>query len=113
MARSNPELLQQYIRKTLQDFRRAYPSAIIFTTAITYPDVESRSDCNSRMNSIISSASEASDVLFLDVAGVISNPKLQMTKDGSHLNDSGHSLIAKIVIDQLRKQPELARLLKQ
>ena len=65
------------------------------------------------MNSIISSASEASDVMYLDVAGVISNHKLQMTKDGSHLNDRGHALIAKIVIDQFRKEPELARLLKR
>ena len=113
MARSNPESLQQSIKRILQDFRKAYPAAIIFTTAITYPDVESRSDCNSRMNSIISSASEASDVMFLDVAGVISNPKVQMTKDVAHLNDSGHALIAKIVINQLRDKPELARLLKR
>ena len=113
MARSNPESLQQSIKRILQDFRKAYPAAIIFTTAITYPDIESRSDCNSRMNSIISSASEASDVMFLDVAGVISNPKVQMTKDVAHLNDSGHALIAKIVINQLRDKPELARLLKR
>jgi peptidoglycan/LPS O-acetylase OafA/YrhL/lysophospholipase L1-like esterase len=113
MARSNPESLQKSIRKILQDFRRAYPAAIIFTTAITYPDIESRSDCNSRMNSIISSASEASDVIFLNIARVISDPKVQMTKDGSHLNDSGHALMSKNVIDQLRKEPELARLLKR
>ena len=113
MARSNPESLQQSIKRILQDFRKAYPAAIIFTTAITYPDIESRSDCNSRMNSIISSASEASDVMFLDVAGVISNPKVQMTKDVAHLNDSGHALMAKIVINQLRDKPELARLLKR
>ena len=113
MARTNPETVQQSITRILQDFRKAYPAAIIFTTSITYPDIESRSACNSRMNSIISSASEASDVMYLDVAGVISNHKLQMTKDGSHLNDRGHALIAKIVIDQFRKEPELARLLKR
>ena len=113
VARSNPESLQQSIRKILEDFRKAYPSAIIFTTGLTQPDIESKSDCNSRMNSIISSASKASDVMFLDVTGVISNPKVQMTKDGAHLNDSGHALMAKNVINQLRDKPELARLLKR
>jgi peptidoglycan/LPS O-acetylase OafA/YrhL len=111
LARSNPEELQQTITKILQDFRDAYPRALIFTTSLTYPNVISRSECNSLMNSIIKSSSEASEVTYLDVSDVIAKPGVQMTQDVAHLNAIGHALMAKKVISLLEKESELSKLL--
>ena len=111
LARNNPEELKKTVEKILLEFREAYPAALIFTTSLTYPDTSSRADCNSRVNSVIKSASEATKVIYLDVSKVITNPAVQMTRDASHLNENGHALIAKSVIDQLKKEQDFARLL--
>ena len=113
LARNDPEELRRTLTKMLQDFRNAYPTALIFTTSLTYPNTSSRSECNSLMNGIIKSASESSDVIYLNVSKVISNPEVQMTRDVSHLNDIGHALMAKKVIDLLKKIPELSRLFER
>jgi hypothetical protein len=109
LARSNPEGLQKSITKIFQEFKGTYPAALIFTTGLTYPDISSRSDCNSRMNSIIMSASEASGVTFLDVSKVLTNPTVQLTRDTSHLSDSGHAIVAKSVINQLKKVSKFSK----
>jgi hypothetical protein len=113
LARKDPEELRQTMTKILQDFRNAYPTALIFTTSLTYPNVTSRSECNSLMNGIIQSASESSDVIYLNVSKAISNPGVQMTRDVSHLNDIGHALMAKKVIDLLKKLPDFSKLLER
>jgi lysophospholipase L1-like esterase len=113
LARSKPEELQQEITRIFQDFRVAYPRAVVFTTSLTYPNISSRSECNLLMNSIIKSSSEASGVVYLDVSDVITMPRVQMTRDGSHLSESGHALMANSVIDLLRKEPTLSKFLEE
>jgi hypothetical protein len=113
LARSNPEELQRTITKILQDFRNAHPTALIFTTSLTYPNTSSRSECNSLMNSIIKSASESSGILYLDVSKVITKPGVQMTRDLSHLSENGHALMAKSVIDLLMREPGFSQVLER
>jgi peptidoglycan/LPS O-acetylase OafA/YrhL len=110
MARKNPDELQRDIQKILQNFRRTYPTALIFTTGLAVPIVGSNSDCNSRMDNIIRSASEASNIIYIDLSRVVSNPKAQLTVDSAHLNDSGHALIAKYLVNKLKKTPEFLQM---
>ena len=110
LARKNPDELQKNIREILQNFRRTYPTALIFTTGLAVPNVSSNSDCNSRMDNIIRSASEASNVMYIDVSSVVSNPTDQLTQDSSHLNVSGHALIAKYLVSKLKKTPEFLQM---
>jgi len=112
LARSNPEELLKNVTGILQDFRESYPSALIFATSLTHPASGPRSDCNSRLNVIIQSASEASNIMYIDVSRAVSNPVVQVTRDGSHLTDSGHALIAKRIVNFLQKTPEFTSLLK-
>jgi lysophospholipase L1-like esterase len=62
------------------------------------------------MNNIIRSASEASNIIYIDLSRVVSNPTDQLTKDSSHLNDSGHALIAKYLVSKLKKTPEFLQM---
>jgi hypothetical protein len=62
------------------------------------------------MDNIIRSASEASNIIYIDLSRVVSNPKAQLTVDSAHLNDSGHALIAKYLVNKLKKTPEFLQM---
>jgi lysophospholipase L1-like esterase len=112
LARSNPEEFESTLTQIFRKFRKTYPDAVIFSTGLTFPDSNSRAECNSRVNPIISSASAASDIIYIDVTKVLTT-SAQMTQDGSHLSTSGHAIMAKRVIDQLQQKPEFTRLLSK
>jgi peptidoglycan/LPS O-acetylase OafA/YrhL len=112
LARSNPEEFESTLTEIFRSFRKTYPDAVIFSTGLAFPNSKPRVECNSKVNPIISSASVASDVIYIDVAKVLTTSD-QMTQDGSHLSTSGHAIIAKRVIELLQLKPEFIRLLNK
>jgi peptidoglycan/LPS O-acetylase OafA/YrhL len=103
LAQKDPDSLQISMSAIMQKFKSQFPNAYIFAVGINQPATSSSGKCVSLVNPIISRAATASGVSFIDDSRWITDPKSQMTRDGNHLNDTGHILFANKVIQTLKK----------
>jgi hypothetical protein len=103
VAQKNPDSLEASLNTIFRIFKSNFPNAYVFTMGLTYPSNSEREKCLSAVNPIIYRAAVASGVTFLDNTPWLKNEEGRFTRDGSHLNDKGHLLIAKKVIESLKR----------
>jgi peptidoglycan/LPS O-acetylase OafA/YrhL/lysophospholipase L1-like esterase len=106
LAKQNPDELQKSLESLFGDFRSKYNNALIIVTSPTFAENTNRNDCLLAVNPIVSKAAQIAKVKFLNGSNWISNPKVQMTLDGGHLNDVGHAIFGAKFIDWVEKLPE-------
>ena len=103
LAQKDPDSLQNSMSAIMQKFKSQFPNAYIFAVGISQPATSSSGKCVSLVNPIISRAATAAGVSFIDNSRWITDPKSQMTRDGSHLNDTGHIVFANKIIQTLKR----------
>ena len=110
-AKNQPQSLKESLIGLFGDFRKNFPDAQIVALGLVSPNLPDRKECISSVNPIVAEAAKASGINFLNDSNWITNPKVQMTTDASHLNDSGHQVFAKNFAKWMASQKSFAQII--
>jgi lysophospholipase L1-like esterase len=105
VAKNQPENFQNSLTELFQNFRRTFPDAYIVAMGLVIASSEETGPCISAVNQAVSQASTRAGIKYLGGESTwITNPKKQLTIDGSHLNDVGHQVFANKFVTWIREQ---------